>query len=170
MKKLALILTVIGVSIISTGTKAQSASGDFHFAAGLDLGLPVGDAHTLSSFVLGARLQGEYNFTENITGVASTGYDHYFPKDLGGGFKVKYGVIPVIVGPRFYPSENFFVGAQVGLGVLTGDASGSGFAYSPQIGYNADQFQAILAYNGVSKNGTISNIGLTFLYKFGGAK
>jgi hypothetical protein len=170
MKKLTLILTVIGASIISTQTKAQSASGDFHFGAGLNVGLPVGDARDLSSFVLGFKLQGEYNFTESVTGVFSTGYDHYFPKDLGGGFKVKYGVIPVLVGPRFYPSENFFFGAQVGLGILTGDGNGTGFAYSPQVGYNADAFQAILSYNGVSKNGTISNIGLTFLYKFGGGK
>ncbi|MBS1662093.1 MAG: hypothetical protein JST68_13700 [Bacteroidetes bacterium] len=27
------------------------------------------------------------------------------------------------LGPRFYPAENFFVGAQIGLGVLTGTAT-----------------------------------------------
>ncbi len=169
MKRLVIVLTVICASVIST--RAQMSSGDFHFAAGLELGLPTGDAHTLSSFALGAKLQGEYNFTENVTGVATTGYDHFFGKDLGGGVKVNYGLIPVVVGPRFYPSENFFIGAQIGLGVLTGDASGSGFDYYPQIGYNAESFQAILGYNGVTKNGgTISHVGLTFLYKFGGAK
>jgi hypothetical protein len=172
MKKLAIVLTVIGASVFTTQVKAQSksSSGDFHFAAGLDLGLPVGDAHNISSFVLGGRLQGEYNFNENVTGVGSISYDHYFGKDLGGGVKLNYGAVPIMVGPRFYPSENFFVGAQVGVGFFTGDASGSGFAYAPQVGYNADNFQAILAYNAISKNGTIANIGLTFLYKFGGGK
>ena len=171
MKKIAVVLTVITFSLIGKQSKAQKSSEEFHFAAGLNIGLPVGDAHDLSSFVLGGKLQGEYNFTQNVSGVATTGYDHYFGKDLGGGVKVNYGVIPIIVGPRFYPSENFFVGAQLGLGVLTGDASGSGFAYAPQVGYNSDEFQAILAYNGVSKSGgTIAHIGLTFLYKFGGGK
>jgi hypothetical protein len=178
MKKLAIVLTVIGASVFTTQVKAQSktSSGDFHFAAGLDLGLPVGDAHNISSFVLGGKVQGEYSFNENVTGVGSIAYDHYFGKsiDLGGGFgtyKVNYGAVPIMVGPRFYPSENFFVGAQIGVGFFTGDASGSGFAYAPQVGYNADNFQAILAYNAISKSGgTIANIGLTFLYKFGGGK
>jgi len=172
MKKFAVILTVIGASVFSTQVNAQSksSSGDFRFAGGINVGLPVGDIHNIASFVLGAKIQGEYSFSENVTGVATTGYSHYFGKDLGGGVKINGGEVPILVGPRFYPSENFFVGAQIGVGFLTGDYSGSGFAYAPQIGYNADNFQAILAYDAVSKNGTVANIGLTFLYKFGGGK
>ena len=167
MKKFAVILSVIGASVISTQVKAQK-QGDFHFGAGVNVGLPVGDVHDLSSFVLGAKVQGEYNFSDNVTGIGSVGYDHYFGKDLGGGVKVNYGAIPILVGPRFYPSENFFVGGQIGVGFLTGDGSGSGFAYKPEVGYNADDFQVALAYNAISKNGTIANIGLSFVYKFGG--
>ena len=117
MKKLAVVLTFIGSTIICTQSKAQkSGAGDFHLAAGLNVGLPVGDIHNVSSFVLGGKIQGEYSFSENVTGAVTTGYDHYFGKDLGG-YKVNFGAIPILVGPRFYPSENFFVGAQIGLGV-----------------------------------------------------
>lgn len=172
MKKLAVVLTFIGSTFICTQSNAQKSGksgGDFNFAAGINVGLPVGDVHNISSFVLGGKLQGEYSFTENVTGAITTGYDHYFGKDLGG-YKINGGVVPLVLGPRFYPSENFFVGAQIGVGFLTGDFNGTGFAYSPQVGYNADDFQVVLSYNGVSKNGTVSNIGLGFLYKFGGGK
>jgi hypothetical protein len=82
------------------------------------------------------------------------------------------GLIPILVGPRYYATENFFVGAQIGLGILTGSGtSTSAFDYYPQIGYNAEPVQVVLGYNGLSKNGeTLSHIGLTVFYTFGGGK
>ena len=64
----------------------------------------------------------------------------------------------------------FFVGGQIGYGFFTGDASGGGFAYKPQIGYNASSFQLALSYNAVSDNSTISWLGLSGIFKFGGNK
>jgi len=179
MKKLLLSSIVLTLSFF--GAKAQMAQGDFHFGAGLNVGLPLGDFKTTNSFGIGAHIQGEYNFTENITGVATTGYTAYFGKTLsfddgfGGTESVKaptVGLIPILVGARFYPVEQFFVGAQAGLGILTGGGSStSGFDYYPQIGYNADDFQVILGYNGISTNGsTLSNLSLTGIFKFGGGK
>jgi len=180
MKKLAVILTVVGSCIISTQTKAQMTQGDFTFGAGLHLGLPLGDFHQTHSFGIGGQVQGEYAFTENISGALTTGYTSFFGKTIdytvaGATYSTKLssvGLIPIIVGPRFYPTEKIFVGVQAGLGILTGSGSStSAFDYNPQIGYNAESFQAILGYNGLSKDGsTLSHLGLTFLYKFGGGK
>jgi hypothetical protein len=162
------------------GAKAQTQQqGDFHFGVGLNLGLPVGTFHDISSFGVGGHVQGEYNFTDNITGVLTTGYTSFFGKTvtesdgLGGTFSFKepsLGLIPIVAGPRFYPVDQFFVGVQAGIGILTGGGSStSGFDYYPQIGYNADQFQVILGYNGVSASGaTYGNISLTGVFKFGG--
>ncbi|GGA95249.1 hypothetical protein GCM10011511_18270 [Puia dinghuensis] len=151
--------------------------GDFTFSAGVQLALPTGNLNTTNSFGIGGIIQGEYAFTENVTGVATSGYTDFFGKsvDLGYGYTYKapaVGHIPVIVGARYYPSEQFFFGAQIGFGDYTGGgASASGFEYRPQIGYNADQFQVILAYDGVSANGgSLTYLGLTALYKFGGGK
>lgn len=175
MKKLVLALSVLCATAFVS--KAQMAAGDFKFGAGLHLGLPVGTFHNGYSFGIGGELQGEYAFTEQVTGIATSGYTSFFGKtqDLGGGFTYKApatGQIPIIVGPRFYPSEQFFVGAQIGLGIFTGGGSStSGFEYRPQIGYNGDMFQLTLSYDGVSvTGGTFSHIGLSAIYKFGGGK
>lgn len=179
MKKLLLSSIVLTLSFI--GAKAQMAQGDFHFGVGLNLGLPTGDFKTTNSFGIGGHIQAEYNFTENVTGVATTGYTAYFGKTLsfdngaGGTESFKeptVGLIPVLVGARFYPVEQFFIGAQAGVGFLTGGGtSTSAFDYYPQIGYNADNFQVIFGYNGLSKNGeTLSNLSLTGIFKFGGGK
>lgn len=182
MKKFAVILTVIGASVFSTQVHAQMKQGDFHFGVGLNLGLPLSDFHQGYSFGVGGQVQAEYAFAEKVTGVATSGYTSFFGKTQtiqdpfsGTSISVKnpaVGYIPIIVGPRFYATENFFVGAQIGLGILTGGGtSTSAFDYYPQIGYNADPVQLVLGYNGLSKNGaTNSHLGLTVFYTFGGGK
>jgi len=184
MKKLLLASAVLLASVISS--KAQMAAGDFKFGAGLHLGLPIGDFHNVSSFGIGAEFQGEYAFSENLTGVATTGYT-YFPGksiDLGAGnsYKVNSGHIPVIVGARYYATEQVFFGAQIGYGHYSysvsstngyGSASSGsgGFEYRPQVGYIIDPIQLVLSYDGTSiSGGTNSQIGLTAIYTFGGGK
>jgi hypothetical protein len=177
MKKLLSIPFLIATFFAANAQEQQQ--GDFHFGVGLNLGLPVGTFHNLSSFGVGGHVMGEYNFTDQITGVLTTGYTSFFGKTItvsdgiGGTESFKYpslGLIPVVVGPRFYPTDQFFVGVQAGIGILTGSGSStSGFDYCPQIGYNADQFQIILGYNAVSASGaTYGNLSLTGVFKFGG--
>lgn len=180
MKKILLAFAVLFASVITT--KAQMAAGDFKFGAGIHLGLPIGDFHNVSSFGIGGELQGEYAFSENLTGVATSGYTYFVGKDLGGGYKINSGHIPVIVGARYYPSEQFFFGAQIGYGHYSYSVSGSngyggpsggsgGFEYRPQVGYNANPIQFILSYDGTSVSGsTNSQIGLSAIYTFGGGK
>lgn len=184
MKKLLFVLTFICAIVITSN--AQMKTGDFKFGAGVHLGLPIGDFHDVTSFGLGAELQGEYAFTDNVTGVATSGYSYFFGKSFddgnGGTIKFNYGHIPVIVGARFYPSEQFFVGAQIGYGHYSVSVSGNngygggtggsgGFEYRPQVGYNADPIQLILSYDATSVSGaTFSQIGLSAIYNFGGGK
>jgi hypothetical protein len=189
MKKISLALALVTTSFF--GAKAQMTSGDFTFGAGVHVGIPTGDLNTSNSFGIGGELQGEYAFTENISGVATSGYTTFFGKTVSGSafgtsYSYKYpasGEIPILVGARFYPAEQFFVGAQIGYGIWTGAPSGAsyggGFEYRPQVGYNADQFQVILSYDassvsvsagGQSATGTFAHIGLTGIYKFGGGK
>lgn len=164
MKKLLLVAAITVAGFI--GANAQ----DFQFGVGPTIGLPIGDASDISSFVVGAELQGELKFSDMVSGVASAGYSHFIGKDFEG-FKINYGAIPILVGARVYPSEQFFIGGQVGYGAFTGDATGGGFAYRPHIGYNASAFQLSLSYNGISDEGTtISWLGLTGIIKFGGGK
>jgi hypothetical protein len=169
MKKLlvVVILTITGF----IGARAQSG---FHFGAGINLGLPIGDFGDFQSFGVGVEAQGEYMFSEKFSGIANTGYTSFFGKDVDfGGFTVKsdaVGLIPILAGVRVYPATQFFIGVRAGLGILTGSGtSESAFAYRPEIGYNAGSIQVALHFDGLSKNGSSLNyIGLTGIYVFGG--
>jgi len=179
MKKTLLASIVLFFSAFCA--KAQMTQGDFNFGAGVNLGLPTGTFGTGWSFGIGAQVQGEYALTDQISGVGTIGYTSFFgktmsyPDGFGGTVSAKVpsiGHIPILVGARFYPAQQFFVGVQGGLGLFTGSGSStSGFEYRPQIGYNADQFQVILSYDGTGvTGGTYSFVGITGIYKFGGGK
>jgi hypothetical protein len=158
------------------GAKAQKTAGDFNFGVGVHLGLPTGNLHTTSSFGIGGEVQGEYAFSENLTGVATSGYTSFTGKsyDFGFGVSGKYpalGQIPILVGARYYPAAQFFVGAQIGFGIWTGSGSStSGFEYRPQIGYDLSPIQLSLHYDGTSvSGGSLGYVGLSALYTFGGS-
>jgi hypothetical protein len=145
--------------------KAQDNTG-FHFAGGARVALPIGAFSNTHSFGIGAELQGEYGFSENLTGVISAGYTSYMGKTVGGFKFASLGAIPVLAGVRFYPSTQFFVGAKAGVSFVN-NGGGTNFTYEPQVGFNAEKFQVSVGYNGISAGGgTLGSIGASFLYKF----
>jgi hypothetical protein len=168
MRKLILLaLLLVGITTVNAQNESSGTSG-FHFAAGINLALPTGDFNETHSFGIGVELQPEYNISSMFSIYGSAGYTNFFGKDFAGVKFDNVGIIPILAGARVYPAEQFFIGIKGGLGILTGSGdSESAFDYQPQIGYNADKFQVALGYNGLTKNGeTLSNLGLTFLYKF----
>lgn len=171
MKKAILMLALVAGTAV--GVNAQAPDG-FQFGAGLRLGLPIGDFGDTHSFGIGGELQGEYGFSEKFSGIISSGYTSFFGKEftiLGITAKADaVGLIPVIAGVRAYPSNNIFIGAQAGVGILTGSGdSEAAFNWQPQVGVNTEHFQVALNYNGLSKDGsTLGHIGLTAIFKFGG--
>lgn len=159
------------------GIIGVNAQEGFTFGAGIRLALPIGDFGDTHSFGIGGELQGEYFFSEKVSGVITSGYTSFFGKDYDvpgfGTIKVEsVGYIPILAGVRVYPSAQFFIGAQAGYGILTGGGDSEGaFNYQPQIGFNGSKVQVALSYNGLSKDGsTLSHIGLTAIYKFGSSE
>ncbi|MBS1759844.1 MAG: outer membrane beta-barrel protein [Bacteroidetes bacterium] len=169
MKRTILILTLIcGM----TSAYAQAPSG-FQLGGGLRISIPTGDFNKTHSFGLGPELQAEYGFSDNVSGVITTGYSSFWGKSVTsiGGTSVKYkaeGYFPLLAGARVYAQGGFFAGAQLGLGVYTYNGnSNSGFNWQPQVGYNADGYQLLLNYNGLtSKGNNMSHIALSAIYKF----
>src|SRR5690242_9938992 len=119
MKKVILSLAIIAAALT---TQAQDDKS-FQLGAGINIGLPIGDAGDISNFVIGGELQGELGLSDNVKGLATVGYSHFLGKDFGG-YKLSYGIIPILVGARIYPSEKFFLSGQIGYGKMTGDADG----------------------------------------------
>ena len=160
MKKVLLVAAFTVAGFI--GANAQK---DFKLGAGINVGLPVGDLKTLSNFAVGAELQGELGFNETVKGLGTIGYTHFIGKDFGG-VKPKFGFVPILVGARFYASQQFFFSGQVGYGFATGDLDGGGFAYKPQVGYDAGKLQVAFSYNAISDEGTLGWLGLSGIVKF----
>ena len=157
-------------SILIAGCIGAYAQKGFTFGVGANIGLPVGNASDITSFIVGGELQGECKFNENVSAVFTTGYTHFIGKDLGLGVKINYGAIPILAGIRYYPTGKFFIGGQAGYSFFTGDASDGGFTYKPQIGYNAEAVQLALSYNAITNGGTVGWVGLSGIFKFGGHK
>ena len=171
MKK---VLFVFAIAILSFGAvnAQEAASGGFHFGGGLRLGLAMGDFEASHGLGIGVELQGEYMFSDMVSGTITSGYTSFMGKEIDiMGTSYKYdamGYIPILAGVRVYPSSNFFIGAKVGYGLLTGGGESSGaFNYEPQIGYNGTKIQVALGYNGLSKDvSSLSHLGLSAIYKF----
>ena len=62
------------------GANAQTTT----FGAGVSANLPIGDLSSAYSFGAGAEFQAEHKFNDNVSGIATTGFTHFFGKDLGG--------------------------------------------------------------------------------------
>jgi len=181
MKKQLLILAVLFTSFVTVNAQSKS-SDDFVFGGGVNIGLPLGDFGDGWSFGVGVKLQAEKMFTDQVSGIGSIGYTDFFGKSFsytdpisGTTYSSKYpafGLIPILVGGRYYIAPTFFVGVQIGIGIGTGGSgSSTGFDYLPQVGYNADMYQVVLGYNGVSQTGfTANHLDLSFVYKFNSGK
>jgi|SRR5690606_34979859 len=147
MKKVLLIaaLAVFGFGI----SNAQEAG----FKAGIVGALPMGDLGDISSFGIGLDAAYLWEVGDGFLAGAATGYHHFMGKDVDYGFgsvKLNFAYIPVAGAARYSVSDEFFVGADLGLALAQGDFDGSGFYYRPKVGYNLDAIAITASYAGVS--------------------
>ncbi|AIL45123.1 hypothetical protein [Elizabethkingia anophelis] len=148
---------------------AASAQTTGQLKIGANVGIPVGDASDFSSFTLGLDAAYQWRLAENFDLGIATGYQHFFVKsdwkDAGGS---DAGYIPLAASAQYSVSPNFFIGADLGYGFLTGKyASGGGFYYQPKVGYQQSNWELYLGYKGVSKDSnTLGSVNLGFNFKF----
>lgn len=163
MKKvISLMIVSICVSLVG-----MAQNGVTRFSVGPELGIATGTFGLGWGLGIGASAQAEHFFQENLSGTALVGFVSYLGKSIGNGLKYKaINIIPLRVGARFYPVEGFHLGAQIGLGFLTGGGSSStAFSYSPQVGYNfktnsGKPIDATFKYDGYTKDGTLGALGI----------
>jgi len=170
MRKINLFLLFISFATVSKAQQKKSIENNkLSFAAGINLGLPLGDFNLSHTFGLGAEFQSEYRINGVTAIYGSVGYTNFFgkeykfeePEDLSSG------LIPIIAGAKIYVTEQFFIGAKAGIAIVTGFGSGTGLDYQPQAGFDLQKLQLNLGYNGVTVDGgSISTLFLSVLYKF----
>ncbi|MBB5397565.1 MULTISPECIES: hypothetical protein [unclassified Mucilaginibacter] len=166
MKKLLLAILFVGSA--SATCLAQANQGS-KFNIGVEAGLPVGSTHDLYNSVIGGSIKYELSVASSTFLTLSAGYNSFHSTDdyQAVGAKSSVGFVPLKAGLKYYFNEGFFGEGQLGVAINTVKDGGSAFAYSPGIGYSFDGgLEAGVRYEGWSKGGTISQVGLRVGYRF----
>lgn len=160
MKKLflAAAFAVLGVSAVN----AQSG----YPKLGFHIGLPVGDAADGYSFNVGVDAAYLWNVAPSLDLGLASGYSHYFLKseykDMG---YEDVGLIPIAATAKYTVAPNFFIGTDLGYGIITNEGADGGFYFQPKVGYESGKTEFYLGYKGVSNDGTLGSINLGVGFK-----
>jgi hypothetical protein len=165
------IFIAIAVIALTTTAKAQTT-----FSAGLEVGLPSGDASSISGLGLGGSAKAKFALgkSENSALTGSVGFISFAGKDVTVfGITVKspsVTAIPVKVGYRYTAEGGVYFEPQIGLTFFSGGGSGSGFTYAANVGYNLSESLDLSArYESAAvTGGSFNHIGLRLAYAFGG--
>lgn len=166
MKKFLLALVVL--SGTAYGALAQTSEAG-KFSIGVELGLPFGDNAEGYSFAIGGSLKYDHPVAENLFITGSAGYTNIMLESeyKDALDKSGFGFFPVKAGAKYFFSPQFFGEAQLGAVFATEDAFGTGFVYSPGVGYAfSENLEAGVRYEAWSNDGTLSQVGLRVAYKF----
>jgi len=148
----------------TTNANAQSAdSKALRLGIGVNAGIPTTDGY---SFVIGGDLRLQKDFSSNVSGLLSAGYNNWSVKDeLGGG---SYGMIPVKAGAKVFLAESVYLSGELGAGFGTKSGSKTAFLWAPGVGYGFDNGLDIgLRYEGAEfSGGSLGQVALRVAYGF----
>ncbi len=152
MKKL-LLMSIFAVFAIGS----VNAQGDLN--AGVNLGLPIGDAGDGWTFNVALDLNYLWEVSDGFDAGVATGYSHSFgdSMDIPGFGTVDIDdaqFLPVAAAGRFAVSDSFTLGADLGYAIGISDGNDGGFYYAPRAQYAVSEaLDIVLAYRGVSLDG-----------------
>ncbi|MBV1924220.1 MAG: hypothetical protein KUG68_09365 [Flavobacteriaceae bacterium] len=148
---------------------ASSAQGQFR--AGINAGLPIGDAGDFYSFNVGLDISMLWEVAESFEAGVASGYSHSFGDEIDLGAFGTIDVedaqyIPIAAAARYMLSEQFSLGADIGYALGIGDGVDGGFYYRPRVAYGVgENTDIIFSYTGVSDDGftfNTINLGVDF--------
>jgi len=171
---LLVVLFVVTLSVSAQNSTQSSGEKPFKIGAGAMIGLPVGDLGDIASLAYGVDLLGEYALDPTFGLTLSLGYvDFALKSDYKNmldelGLKAKMGMIPVLVGGKYYFSDKLYGSAQIGISFSTQKDGGSAFTFAPGIGYKiSDNFDLMLKYQSATKDGSSTSfLGLRAGFSF----
>ncbi len=150
MKKYALILffALLGLSV-----QAQD-----EFRAGINLGLPVGDAGDITTFNIAIDLGYLFEVTEEVQVGPVLGYSHSFGDSIDtliGSIDIDdIQFLPVAATGHYNFTEEFWFGLDLGYALGLNDGNDGGFYYSPKFAYGVTpNIDILAAYRGISLDG-----------------
>lgn len=146
----------------STNVNAQSDdSKALRLGIGVDAGIPTTKG---ASFVIGGDLRLQKDFSSNISGMLSAGYNNWSLKNGGGSF----GMIPVKAGAKVFFAESAYFSGELGAGFGTESNSKTAFLWAPGVGYAFDNGLDLgLRYEGAERSGSsLGQVALRVAYGF----
>jgi len=167
MKKIFIAIAAIA---LSTAAKAQTT-----YSAGLEVGLPSGDASSGYGLGIGGSVKGKFALgkSENSAITGSAGFISFSGKDVNFlGIVVKtptLSAIPVKVGYRYTAEGGIYFEPQVGA-TFFNNSVGTAFTWAANVGYSISENLDLSArYESASvTGGSINHIGFRLAYAFGG--
>ena len=111
MKKVLLVLALLGGTVFSTFAQTTSSSSEGgKFSIGIEPGIPIGDASDFYSFVIGGSIKYDHPIATNTFVTFSAGYNAFLVKSefKDEGSKSSFGFIPLKAGIKYYASPGFF--------------------------------------------------------------
>lgn len=165
MKKL-----VLGFVFAVLAMSNLNAQGNFN--AGINLGLPIGDAGDGWTFNVTLDLSYLWEVSDGFEAGIATGFSHSFGDTIDIGEFGSVDVddaqfLPIAAAGRFNVSDKFILGADLGYAVGINDGNDGGFYYAPRAQYSvSDSMDIVFAYRGVSLDGGSFDV-LTLGVQFG---
>lgn len=160
-KIIASIAAVVAL-FFTTNVNAQSEdSKALRLGIGVNAGIPTTKG---ASFVIGGDLRLQKDFSSNISGLLSAGYNHWTLKDDAGSF----GMIPVKAGAKIFFAESAYFSGELGAGFSTEDGGKTSFLWAPGVGYGFDNGLDLgLRYEGAEvSGGSLGQVALRVAYGF----
>lgn len=147
MKKIALI-----IAFAFFGTTAYSQEG---IKFGIQGGLAVNDYADATSVILGADFGYMHALGKVVDLGVMVGYIHGFPEKYGTEDVLvdlpSIQFIPISASVRFWTSNSFSFGANIGQAISLNDGIDGGFYYRPQIGFlMGPSTEVNISYTGIA--------------------
>lgn len=146
------------MAIAVLGLTSTNAQGVFN--AGINVGLPVGDAGDAYTFSVLLDVNHLWEVSEEFDAGVASGYVHAFGDSIDipgfGSFDVDdASFIPLAGAGRYKASDNLTLGAYLGYAIgISPNGNDGGFYYAPAVLYSiSESIKAKVAYRGISKNG-----------------
>lgn len=154
-------LLFAAVAVMAFGV---SNAQEGNFKAGVNLGMPMGDAKDVYSSNLGLNIAYTWSISKEFSVGATTGYDMYNAKN--GGDAASF--MPIAATAQYSFTDNIFAGADLGYALgLAPSGIESGMLYQPKLGYQTEKFEIFTGYKSISLDGeALSTLNFGFNYKF----
>ncbi|MGZ3873024.1 MAG: hypothetical protein ACXVJD_08900 [Mucilaginibacter sp.] len=122
------------VFVLFTATIANAQTANpWRIGFGVDAGVPASGAFR---YALGGDIRLQKDINQQLSVTLTTGFSHFFEKEHFANY-LQYGspynVIPVKAGIKAFLTDNFYVGAEAGVG-FGFEQWGNSFVYSPAAG------------------------------------